>query len=138
MWSLLNLVATGSLGPVAPGSPSEAVIEAFGAPTDATTGRPPIILKYDALEVSVSDGQIDLLHVEFHEPLPPFLDDAGLGQRSTRAEVEKLLADWGISCQPHQLLTIDDDQSALIASGRVILVFGDDNRLAAISSSQSA
>ena len=101
-------------------------------------GRPPIILKYDAVEVTVSDGRIDLIHVEFDESLPAFVSDAGLSRRSTRAEVERLLADHGVTYEPYAPLTLDDEQSALIASSQVVVVFREDGHLAAISSARSA
>lgn len=137
VWSLLDLLATGAIGPVAPGSTADTVTEAFGPPAEVSKG-PPTILKYDALEVTVSSGLIDLVHIEFHESLPPFIRDDGLSGRSTRDDVESLLADRGMLYEPYPPLTFDGRQSALVVSrSSVIVVFAESDRLAAISSSSA-
>src|SRR3954452_9614485 len=70
-WSLLDLLARGSIGPVAHGVSSDTVVEAFGAPGDMSRGRPPIILKYGALEVTVSDERTELLRPSRPTPSAP-------------------------------------------------------------------
>jgi hypothetical protein len=69
------MIATGSIGAVAPGSPVEDVRNHFGEPYDISVSRDPLILKFDALEVTVRDGRVALLHVELAHSLPPFLGE---------------------------------------------------------------
>ncbi len=60
------------------------------------------------------------------------------GAVHSRRGREAVLADHGVTYEPYAPLTLDDEQSALIASSQVVVVFREDGHLAAISSARSA
>jgi hypothetical protein len=135
MPSLLDLIATGSVGSVGPGSSPDEVRRKFGEPSDTSVSHDPLVLKFGALEVTVRDGCVELLQVELDQELPPFVDRGDLSDPPKRAEVERSLKRRGVWLEPYDPLTFDDDQVALRAMpSRVVMIF-DGDRLVSTSSS---
>jgi hypothetical protein len=133
--SLLDLIETGAIGSVTPGSSADDVRSVLGEPSDTSVVREPLILKYEALEVTLRDQHVALLHVDLDQPLPTFLDAAGLSKETTPAELERTLASRGVRVEPYGPLTFEDGQVAFESQpGRVVIVF-DDLGLRSISSS---
>lgn len=134
MASLVDLFATGAVGGVARGSSDDDVRRALGSPSDRSISRDPIIWKYDAVELTLRDGHVELLQVELDQPLPPFLDADGLNSETSVRAFERLLDQKRIPHEPYPPLTFEPDQIAISSGpGRAVAVFAD-GKLAAISS----
>jgi hypothetical protein len=97
--------------------------------------REPLILKYDALELTLSKGSVVLLHVELDQPLPAVLDGGGVSRATSIEELQRLLGRRGVQCEPYEPLTFAPDQVAFrsVTSGVVVVV--DEEGVCSISSS---
>jgi hypothetical protein len=132
--SLLDLVARGRVGAVEPGSPEHLVRDALGPPPTTSIKRDPIIWKYEALEVTLVEGSVELLHVELDQPLPAFLDPEGLTAETTIEAFKRLLDQARIAHEPFPPLSFEPDQIALsTGQGQAVAIFADE-KLAVISS----
>jgi hypothetical protein len=133
--SPLDLIATGAIASVTPGSPADDVRASLGGPPVTSVSREPVIWKYNGLEVTLSNERVELLHVELDQPLPGFLEDGGVSVETTREELDRMLASRDVRLEPFGPLTFQGGQVAFRSRpGFAVAVF-DDSGLRSISSS---
>jgi hypothetical protein len=136
MTSLVEFMASGTIGPVRLGLSQSEVTRFWGEAPDVSRGRPRIV-RYGPVEVTFIDGLVGLLAIYTrHRTHPgPLALDWDVDESTTAEALRRRIDELGLRYERVPALCFDTQEALRIADSGVVAIF-DRNRLDSLQLSQ--